>query len=314
MGGKLVHLKSVSQKKTKTVVDTIEFTLKHIESWEAPPFQRPIRINERVKQLAEQIIVDGGVLPGVLTLGVLEGKTYIVDGQHRIEAFKLSGVEVGFSDVRRHYFQNMGDMSEEFVNLNSQLARMRPDDILRGLEASTPALLEIRKRCPFVGYDMIRRGSNSPLLSMSTLLRTWRGSVHNCPAPGGTSRDCVEGMTTEETVMLIRFLQLADKAFGRDSGYSNLWGMLNLILCMWFYRRVVRAVWSAKIPQMKEEMFLKCLMSLSADTHYVDWLRGRKLGDRDRSPTWNKIKSIFVQRIAEETGKRPLMPQPEWAS
>jgi hypothetical protein len=83
---------------------------------------------------------------------------------------------------------------------------------------------------------------------------------------------------------------------------------------MWFYRRVVRATWSAKIPQMQEEMFLKCLMSLSADTHYVDWLRGRKLGDRDRSPTWNKIKALFVQRIAEETGKRPLMPQPEWAS
>ena len=51
----------------------------------------------------------------------------------------------------------MAEMGDAFVALNSRLVNMRPDDILRGLEGSIPALQEIRASCPFVGYDQIRQ-------------------------------------------------------------------------------------------------------------------------------------------------------------
>jgi hypothetical protein len=56
----------------------------------------------------------------------------------------------------------MADMGEEFVNLNSQLVTMRPDDIRRGLEGTIEALPTIRRECPFVGYDMIVGSASSP--------------------------------------------------------------------------------------------------------------------------------------------------------
>ncbi len=169
------------QKATQTVVDTIMFSRADAEKWSIPPFQRPLRINAKVAALAASI-KDTGVIPGVLTFGNLDGKEYLIDGQHRRQAFLLAEISVGFSDIRRHYFDNLGEMAEEFVNLNSRLVNMRPDDILRGLEASNEALQRIRKSCPFVGYDQLRRGSSSPIVSMSLLLRAWSESAAETPS------------------------------------------------------------------------------------------------------------------------------------
>jgi hypothetical protein len=36
-------------------------------------------------------------------------------------------------------------------------------------------------------------------------------------------------------------------------------------------------------------------MSVSANTDYVDWLVGRNLGERDRTPAYGRLKTIFVQ-------------------
>ena len=55
-------------------------------------------------------------------------------------------------------------------------------------------------------------------------------------------------------------------------------------------------------------------MSLSADTNYIDWLSGRKIGDRDRAPAFARIKTLFGNRLQQDRGKRPLMPQPAWAT
>jgi hypothetical protein len=61
-------------------------------------------------------------------------------------------------------------------------------------------------------------------------------------------------------------------------------------------------------------MYAKLLMSLSADSQYPDWLVGRNNAQRDMSPAYARIKSAFAKRLELETGKKPSLPQPAWAS
>lgn len=315
----LLKPKTATEKRTHTVVDTIVITPEMLKKWKSPPFQRPIRENDKVRALAEQLKADGGVIPGVITLGVLQGDTYVIDGQHRLTSFLLSGLKEGYTDIRKHFFTEMADMGEEFVQLNSQLVRMRPDDILRGLEPSTPNLAAIRKACPFVGYDNIRRDSKcSPMVGMATTLRCWFGSGFETPGnyTGGMSTvGMAQGLTEEDVKHCTELLNLAVDAFGRDVENFRLWGGLNMTLCMWLYRNSVMKQYSLKTPKLSNDVFRKCLMSLSADASYVDWLVGRKLGDRDRSPAYSRIKTIFSRRIADDMkidkGK-VYLPQPPW--
>lgn len=306
-------LDTEAKKVTHTSLDTIGVTPDSVKKWKNPPFQRPLRINYKVLQLAQQVKEEGGIIPGVLTLGILGRDEYLLDGQHRREAFIQSGCTEGYVDVRRHIFDSMADMGREFVNLNSQIVRMRPDDILRGLEGDIDGLRVIRKECPFVGYDMIRRSENSPVLSMATLLRCWFGSLPEVPSSSGMSAlDCANGTTKDEGEEIAAVLKLCIAAWGKDAAYQRLWSALNLTLVFWLYRRMVVGQHSSRTQKLTKDLFQKCLMSLSAATLYVDWLQGRNLSERDRTPAYNRIKGIFVQRIFEETEKKPLFPKPEW--
>ena len=158
-GSNVIKLPGVSQlpatktyKEIRSTMDTVMITKEGVDEWKLPPFQRPLRVNPRVMEVVEEIRGNGGVIPGVLTIGVLRRtEKYLIDGQHRIEAFKLSGLVEGIADIRLCQFDSMADMGEEFVRLISRLVVMRQDDILRGLEESTPALKTIRNRCPFIG-------------------------------------------------------------------------------------------------------------------------------------------------------------------
>lgn len=49
---------SRSQKRTKTKTDTIAFTPAEARSWALPPFQRELRMNEKVRELAERDLVN----------------------------------------------------------------------------------------------------------------------------------------------------------------------------------------------------------------------------------------------------------------
>jgi hypothetical protein len=316
---KIVKPQTASEKKTRTVVDTIMVTPNLLDKWKSPPFQRPVRENEKVRTLAEEMKQDGGVWPGIITLGMLDGQCYLMDGQHRKAAFLLSGVAEGYTDVRTHYFASMADMGEEFVRLNSQLVRMRPDDILRGLEPSIEGLRKIRHACPFVGYDYIRRGEKAPVVSMSVVIRAWRGSNAEVPSPNGGGMSgamMVTSMTEQDFDDLIGFLQLAVVAFGRDSQYARLWSNLNLIMCMWLYRRLVLD--PVREPQVRfqpvpRDIFKKGMMSVSAATEYVDWLLGRHIGERDRAPAYSRLKAIFAERFAQELGRKVKLPSPPWS-
>jgi hypothetical protein len=158
-------------------------TVAHVDGWRLPPFQRPLRVNDKVKAIAEEMKLSGSI-PGILTMGRLVGDDaiYCVDGQHRAQAFKLTGLPMAQANVRTVMFNSMSEMADEFVRLNSALVKMRPDDVLRGREPTSPLLQLIRRRCPFVGYDMIRRGENSPMVGMATTLRSWFASRPEVPA------------------------------------------------------------------------------------------------------------------------------------
>lgn len=314
---KLVRPQTPSEKKTRTVVDTIMVTPALLEKWKSPPFQRPVKQNEKVRALAEELKRDGGVWPGIITLAILDGVVYLIDGQHRKESFMLSGLLEGFTDVRTHYVNTMAEMGEEFVRLNSQLASMRPDDILRGLESSIEGLHKLRMHCPFIGYDSIRRNTNCPVVGVSLVLRAWRGSMGETPshtATGMSAAAIAESMVIKEYESLIEFLNLALGGFGRDPQYGRLWSALNLIMCMWLYRRLVtHPEMSSKVQPISKELFKKCLMSLSATSDYVDWLHGRQIGERDRAPAYARVKAVFAARIQAETNKKVYLPQPAWA-
>lgn len=316
---KIVKPQTEAQRTTQTTLDTIEVTPDLVKSWKIPRFQRELRVNEKVQLLAQQISEADGVIPGVITIGVLDGDRYLIDGQHRREAFVLSGCLVGYVDVRILHFSTMAEMGEEYVNLNSRLVVMRPDDIMRGLEDSYETLKKLRRRCPFVGYDQIRRGTNAPVVSMSALLRCWSASGCETPSSGAMSAaKRAELLSMDEVDHLITFLNVAIGAWGRDLQYGRLWSNLNLSLCMWLYRRVVTGEISlgnlARSNKITPDQFGKCLMSLSADGQYVDWLHGRNAASRDMSPCYSRIKQIFARRIEEETGKKPLLPAPAWAA
>lgn len=310
-------------KAVQSKMETLIITPTMVAAWQVPPFQRPVRINDKVRAVI-QAIKSTETVEGVLTLGKIKSdpSLYIVDGQHRVEAFKLSEMPEAIADVRVCMFDSMADMADEFVQLNTSLVKMRPDDILRGLENSTPSLRMIRKSCEFVGYDHIRRGTSSPIVSMSALIRCWSAASYETPAgsnSGLSASTMAQNLDQGSVQNLIVFLSTAHAAWGRDPEYFRLWGNLNLTLCMWLWNRLVvdrDRSGNKRYALLDIPKFKRCLMSVSADGEHLAWLQGRNLGDRDRSPCYVRIKNIFARRLAEETndGKKPSLPSPAWAS
>ncbi len=303
-------------------METMLISRDEATAWIVPAFQRPLRINEKVRALAEDLRTNGGFISGVLTLGALKGdnKTYIVDGQHRMEAFKMSELPECIADVRTCTFDNLADMADEFVLLQQSLVRMRPDDVLRGLEASTHSLQVIRATCPFVGYDQIKKGNEySSVVSMSAVLKLWVGSRPETPARHsnhGTPAQIAKQIEDAEVANLCKFLHVAHAAWGRDVNYGRLWNGLNLGICMWTYRRTVldedRAAKRSAV--LNTDQFKRCLMSISADADYLDWLSGRVLTDFHRAPCYRRLKNLFVARLKAEGMDNPRLPAPAWAA
>jgi len=301
-------------KVTHSTVDIIIVTPSIVNSWKEPPFQRLKRINAKVRSLAERIRDDKGIIPGRMTLGIVNNLTYLVDGQHRREAFLLSECTEGAAEIGIHYFDNIYDLGRLFVELNSQLVPLRPDDILRALEGTNQALKKIHDKCPFIGYDSIRRTEKSPMLSMSSALRAWFCSAPEVPGGRGMSAiDMAESINPEDVDRLIDGLTICHQSWGRDQQYQRLWNGLNLTITLWLYRRTVIAQYSPATTRLDRASFGRCLCSLSATGGYLDWLHGRNMGNRDRAPCFNRMKIIFAKRIAEDSNKKPRLPGPAWA-
>lgn len=306
-------------KADRSRMETLLLTPEIVAEWRLPPFQRPLRLNHKVMTIAEELKTSGGIVEGVISLGTIgsEKTYYLYDGQHRIEAAKLSGLCEFIADVRICRFESMTEMGIAYVNLNTAIARMCPDDVLRGLEGHVPALRSVRKACNFIGYENIRRNTSSPTLSMAAALKCWACSAMETPAQVSRGAAVVASeMTAEDTETLIRFLLNARSAWGADLEYSRLWGNLNLTMCMWLYRRLVvdKERGAKRFVALNQEQFKKCLMSLSAATDYLDWLVGRSLRERDRSPCFARMKSAFVARLRADGLSNTMLPSPAWAA
>ena len=322
--GSIISIKGAHEapRSSQNKMETKILSADEIGEWKIPPFQRELRVNQKLLDVSEQMKTTE-TIEGVITLGrvVKDSAIYIVDGQHRIEAFKLSGLKQVIADIRELKVESLDELAEEFVSLNGSIVKMRPDDMMRGLESSVPAIALIRKQCPFVGYDQVRRNGNSPILSMSVVIRCWHGSGGETPtanASGRSSAALARNMDVTSQSELIAFLGTAHTAWGRDHEHYRLWGALNLTICMWLWRRLVvdRNRSGKRTVILTAAEFKQCLMSLSADGDYLQWLLGRNMSDRDRSPCWTRIKPIFVRRLADIHGdrKKAVLPAPSWAS
>lgn len=307
-------------KADRSKMETLLLTPEIVAEWRLPPFQRPLRVNKKVLAIADELKDNGGFIEGVISLGFVGNNQtlYLYDGQHRIEAAKLSGLTEFIADVRICKFETLVEMGVEFVKLNTAIAKFSPDDVLRGLEASSSALRLIRKECPFVGYENIRRGTTSPTLSMSATMRCWIGAAAETPSITGAGKSAAEiahELTVAEAEEICRFLKVARAAWGNDLQYSRLWGNLNLCMSMWLWRRLVleKERGLKRFVVLSEDKFRKCLMSLSATSNYVDWLVGRNMSERDRTPCYQRLKSIFVGRLKDEGIANPKLPAPSWS-
>lgn len=309
---KVVEPATKAQRATRTTLDTVIVTLAMAKGWKLPSFQRPLKENFKVMEISNEIR-ETQVIPGVITIGVIDDKHYLLDGQHRRHAFFLSELQEAFADVRFTHFETEAEMADEFIKVNSHIVSLKPDDILRGLEKSNKNLAKIKREFPLVGYDNIRRGDRGPVVSMSALLRCWFGSAPEVPSLGGfTARTVVEELSDDEVDTLLKFCEVARIAWGNVAEHHKLWLNLNLTICMWLYRRLVITPYSASVKKISSDLFKKCLMSVAADGTYADYLVGRNLRERDRSPTYSKVKSIFSKRIEEEERYKPRLPSPEW--
>jgi hypothetical protein len=302
--------------------ETMILSLEEMDQWVLPPHQRHFRMNKKLVQVAEEIKDSGGILKGIITLGRLPNDpvTYLNAGQHRREACRLSGLKQFLTDVRTVEFNTMAEMATDYMAEQDHIAKPMPDDQLRALEFSHKPLQIIRKTCPFVGYGHVRQYVNGPILGMSVVLRCWHGSEYETPttsAGAGNATDIARRYTEEDAELLTQFLNVAYDAWSNDYQNNKLWGALNLTMCMWLWRVLVLDTerrGSRRWVVLDANQFKRCLMSLSADDDYREWLVGRTMSDRDRSPCYKRMRALFIKRLQAE-GRHPklLMPQPAWA-
>jgi hypothetical protein len=311
-------------KAERSSMETLLLAPEIMNTWVLPPFQAALKITPKVRKVVDELLEQTGtpVIGGVLTLGILPNdKTlYLLDGQHRRWAAIQTGLKQFIADVRVRYFDSMEEMAAEYLELNTPLSRKTPDDQLRALAESSKPLQYIEKSCSFVGYRYIRANPDAPLVGMSAVLRRWRGSGTETPAitghAGGASEMAMK-LSMEEAELIVQFMQVAYSAWGRDKENERLWSGLNMTMCMWMWRKLVLdqdRSGSRRYLAMTVDMFHKCLMSVSAERKYIDWLVGRQMIERDRAPCYRHLRTTFMLRIHQETGenKRLKFPQPEW--
>lgn len=322
----MAHKNVVSFKKPDGIkrsnMETKLLALADFDSWQRPRFQRPLRVNRKVFELAEELKHNGGILPGILTLGQIPGDAaiYVVDGFHRIEGGKISGLPEFIGDVCLKEYESMSAMAEDYVRLNSSLVRMRPDDLLRGLEENSEGLHKLREHCDFVGYDQIRRGDSHIVVGMSALLRCWFGSSTETPGQnvGGSSATVADRLDELELQNLIAFLNIAYTAWRNDPENHRLWGNLNLTMCMWLFRQLVlnpRQSKNRRHVQLNVHEFKNCLLGVSANKEYVDYLLGRHMNERDRSSCFRQLRMLFLRRLNADgvSGRKSVVfIKPNW--
>lgn len=314
----LDHTKNPLRSKTELLILEPDI----VNEWVIPEgVQRNLHVNKHVCNLRDELLSNGGVLTSIISLGRVAGdpRTFVVDGMHRLEAFKMAGIPELYVEVKTTDFDSMADLAKEFVKAQTPLVRMTPDDSLRAMANFTPALAAVKEKCSFVGYDNVRRKGGGTMLSMSAVIRTWTGSRGETPSltsNGKSAQDMAHDLDEKEVENLCRFLNLAFAVWNVNPEYFGLWANLNMCMTMWLYRTLVieKPSTAKRYLHVSEDHFQKCLMSVSANQLYIDWLKGRQMSERDRSPCYRHLRGIFSARLRDEIGpgKHIKLPQPSW--
>ena len=299
---------------------TVTFRREQLLDLRDPPFQRPFSENKKVVALKANYLaqaVGGGPVkfPGVLTLGLLDGMVYKLDGQHRTKAFLATGLGLLTADVRTMEYTDMKEMGEEWVRIQGQLVRTRPDDFLRAIEDANPSLRFLREQCPFIGYGNIKRSDTSPVLSMFLGLTCWMMSMGNGSNVFHLSAvEIGPSLTMEMAQSAAAFFAACWDAWGNTPETNRLWNRLNLFVCAYLYHNMVEADPKPRIAHIDTQVFAKCMMSVSASSRYLDWLVGRPLNAFSRSRCFQYVKEIVASRLKTE-GVSPIgITSPFWAS
>ena len=140
------------------------------------------------------------------------------------------------------------------------------------------------------------------------------------PNPGPSTVEVAKMLDEVEEKRLCQVLATCHEAWGYDVENFRLWGALNLGVTFWLWRRLVLREGmaprrgGAAIVALTPDEFRQCLMAVSANRPYIEWLVGRGLRERDRSPAYIRIRSIFAGRLGGMGYGRPNLPQASWSS
>jgi len=282
-------------------------TVAEMTQWASPPFQRPVVEGRANLREVARIIRDTGEVPGVVTLGELDGVLYLIDGQHRRRATEMSERTEVMVYLVILKCLTMEEMSRRFLALNSSIVPIKVDDRLRSAEITNPNLRMIRDLCGFVGY----RKSAHHVVTMSVVLRSFLASCRDTPGPltGVLSSDRI---TLAEAEELAAALAVLYKSWGNTAGQESLWGGLNLSVCLWLYRRVVFEAATTRNTTVTPDEFSVAMVGLT-DRVYLEWLRGKSTGPMFFPGTYDRIKSCLVAWLRSEGRTRIRLPSPSFA-
>lgn len=291
--------------------------------WVSPPFQRRLILNRKVKAIATTMRATEEI-PGVIVLGVLGGVVYLVDGQHRRQAFKDSGASQGVATVVTFEYADMAEMSSHYRELNSKISFGSPDDTLKAMAFSNDSIKEIKARCPFIGYGTRNRvGANAEnFVSMAAFTNAWNTAGFDAlKSSFGSAISFMGSVSTGEAVDIAEAANAMHRAWGVGKEMSSLWKKLNVVCCLWFWRRSVlgwsgsskaNGSWKRSNQRVPAKDFERGFMSLSANGTYLDWLVGRSNMGKDSQECARRVKLIILDRIESDTGTRPPLPTSSW--
>ena len=99
--------------KKKDTANLVMLTKEITKKWKTPPCRKELKVTSKLKKLAVMVAKDEAI-PGVITVAVVKGVTYVVDGQFRLEAFIRSGLPVVPVQVRVIQGKSLNDLGNEF--------------------------------------------------------------------------------------------------------------------------------------------------------------------------------------------------------
>lgn len=300
-----------SAQKSDPTTDVILATREMLENWKTPPGQRPLVITKKVKAWVPKI-QESGEVPGRLLVCILHGMKYIVNGHHRRWCALQTTRDEFVVTLDTETVTSEAELGRKAVGVNLPIAPpQKADDHLRHLEQSYPILQKIRRECPFIGYG--KSGGNT-VMSVNAAILSWITSgTDSATVMKTTVINVLDDISMEEISLMVHFFKTVYESWGKDSQYAKVWSKLNVTMMAWMWRNTVLSQAGPRVTRLTPEQFCTGAMALTSDPHYLPWLIGRQLSERDKGPCYNKVKAIMVKRLTEVLHKKVILPSPPFA-